>query len=223
MPVRIKKGDLRQFLVDGEYDRLLDWAKTVRNPQRFLMSLAYDPDPNVKWGSILAIGKVARILADDDIDKVRELIRRQLWLMNDESGGLGWSSPEIIGEILVNVPELIDEYGALLLAFLKEEPFERGSHWAVFRIASIKPQIYLKKAGEIAKSLNSSDSTILLSTVLALEKIDPNRLKDDLHRLMLDSSTIEFFDIDSGELRKTSLKETISGLIANGSFSGFAA
>ena len=91
--------------------------------------------------------------------------------MNDESGGVGWHSPDIIGEILVNVPSLIDEFGDLLLAYLKEEPFERGIHRAILKVASINPEPFRNYTSLITKSLDSDDPEIRTCTINILEKI----------------------------------------------------
>ena len=77
--------------------------------------------------------------------------------MNDESGGLGWHAPELIGEILVNVPDLIPEYANVLMSFLHEEPFERGTHCAVYRAASVEPKPFTERASELLDSLKDPD------------------------------------------------------------------
>ena len=137
MSVRAHKGEIRELLERRDTERLLDWAGSMRNPRRTLLSLTYDASELIRWRAIEAIGKVCAQDAASNPDKVRDFVRRLLWLMNDESGGLGWRSPEIIGEILVNVPDFIKEFGALLPAYLVEEPFEAGAHLALYRVAQI--------------------------------------------------------------------------------------
>ena len=39
-------------------------------------------------------------LADSDMEAARVIMRRLMWNLNDESGGIGWGSPEAMGEIL---------------------------------------------------------------------------------------------------------------------------
>ena len=165
------KRKIADLLLKNNIDDVLRWASSARNGLRVLLSLAYDTDENIRNCSIEAIGKFSEILAKDNIEKVRDLIRRQFWLMNDESGGVGWHSPDIIGEILVNVPSLIDEFGDLLLAYLKEEPFERGIHRAILKVASINPEPFRNYTSLITKSLDSDDPEIRTCTINILEKI----------------------------------------------------
>ena len=80
--------------------------------------------------------------------------------MNDESGGPGWFVPEMIGRILMNVIMLIREYTQLLMAFLKEKPFKRGSHLEIYRVASVIPKPFVDRVNELTESLNQPDYTI---------------------------------------------------------------
>ncbi len=57
------------------------------------------------------------------------------------------------GEILVNVPVLIQNTADLLPSFLKGEPFEQGTHPAIYRVASVDSKSFLKSAAELSKSV----------------------------------------------------------------------
>ena len=208
-----RKSKVKELLRERDYDNLQKWAKNMRNPQRTLLSLAYDTDELIRWRAIEAIGKVAQIQAESDIEKVRDLIRRLLWLMNDESGGLGWHSPEIIGEILVNVPFLIDEFGELLLAYLKEEPFERGCHLAVYRVASVNPKPYIKRVSELIESLNDSDPFIQLYTAMALEKVRPEIFRKATVKMLSDESRLTIYDFNTGMLKNVTIEQIVKQIL----------
>jgi hypothetical protein len=207
------KTKVKKLLIQRDLDGILHWANTTRNPQRVLFSLVYDANELVKWRAIEATGKVAVILAKKGYEKIRNLIRQQLWLMNDESGGLGWHSPEIIGEILVNVPPLIYEYGQLLMAFFKEEPFERGSHLAVYRVASINPKLYAYKTKDLIASLNQPDKYIQAYTILALGEIDSGQVKKVEKSFSNDTEKIQIYDFKTGQLVSTDLKRIVEKVL----------
>ena len=68
-------------------------------------------------------------------EKVREYIRSLLWLLNDESGGIGWSAPETIAETIVSIPELLEPYGSIMIACAFEgSSLFNGSLWAIGRL-----------------------------------------------------------------------------------------
>ena len=127
MSLQTRKKVIRKVLSNRDFKEIREWTVSERNPLRTLLSFTYDSDELMRRRAVEAIGLVADHRARKNLEKVRDFIRRLLWLMNDESGGLARLAPEMIGEILVNVPSLIDEYGPLLFSFLQEEPFERGS------------------------------------------------------------------------------------------------
>ena len=106
----------------------------IRELQRKL----YDPDELVAWRAVEEMGRAARELS---LEAVRELLRRTLWSMNDESGGLLWKGPEVIGAVLANVPALCGEFGPILAGFLEEEPFRAGTRWALWRISAVAPEV----------------------------------------------------------------------------------
>ncbi|MCK5124658.1 MAG: hypothetical protein KAR42_00235 [candidate division Zixibacteria bacterium] len=205
MSNRIHKAKVKELLIQRDFKGVLDWAISIRNPQRVLLSLTYDANELVKWRAIEAIGKVAAIQSENDYEKVRNIIRQQFWLMNDESGGLGWHAPEIIGEILVNVPSLIEEYGEILLSFLQEEPFEIGSHIAIYRIASVNPKPFIKRVHELTGSLNQPDKHIRAYTILALGEIDPEQIRMVEKEFVSEAEEIRIYDFKTSQLKTTDL------------------
>ena len=187
------------------------WATDDRTPMRTLSSLLFDPDPLLAWRAVESLGKVAAIVANDNIELVKRQLRSLLWLMNDESGGVCWNAPEAIGEIIHNVPSQMDEFGIILPAFFKEEPFERGSRWAVARIAPIKPDSFLSAIPELEQSLNSEDIYIKAFSIMALKAIGKKSDDSFNQKLVDDQSLVTIYDYDSGELKELSISQIASG------------
>ena len=79
-----------------------------------LFSFLYEGNPVIKWNAVMAMGAVVSLLAEEDMEAARTIIRRLMWNLNDESGGIGWGSPEAMGEILANKDGLADEYHKIL-------------------------------------------------------------------------------------------------------------
>jgi len=218
----IEKSKVKELLIQKDLEALKGWIKTVRNPQRVLFSLAYDTDELVRWRAIEAIGQVTVLWSKHGYKKIKNLIRQQLWLMNDESGGLGWHSPEIIGEILVNVPALIEEYGPMLLSYLDEEPFERGSHLAIYRVAKIDPKPFVDKVDPLIVSLRRSDNYIRAFMIMALGEIAPTQLKENLKKLDSDSEQITIYNFETGLMEITDIDQIRKQVFADKNISNSA-
>jgi hypothetical protein len=134
------KGQVRELLTKGDLGAVVSLVGRSPGGMRELRMLLLEPEDLIRWRAIQAIGKVMAVKAGRDLEAVREEVRRLLWSMSDESGNFLPHAPEAIGEILANVPPLIDEFAAVLFSFIEEEPFERGVHWAIARISQIAPR-----------------------------------------------------------------------------------
>ncbi|NLC76028.1 MAG: hypothetical protein GX750_00145 [Clostridia bacterium] len=72
----------------------------------------------------------------------RETIRRHIWAMNDESGNMDWSAPEIIAEIVAAQPILFEEFASIMIeAALKEPVFYPRLKKAVKVLAGTDPKL----------------------------------------------------------------------------------
>jgi len=213
MGVVARKAEIREFLANREYDAVLAWSRSVRSPQRVLFSLALDADEVIAWRAVECIGQVAGIEAEENLERIRDMIRRLFWLMNDESGGLGWRSPEMIGEILVNVPSLIEEFGLLLTAYFHEEPFERGSYLAVARIAAVNPQPFTGIIPDLREALVGHDAVIRCHAATALWNIDSSDNPSVIEPLKRDSSPVTFYDYKRGIPVETTVGRFIESLM----------
>ena len=211
MPLREHKAATLEMLQRRDLDGLVAWSKTVRSPFRLLLSHAYSQDELIRWRTVEAVGRVAGRLGRDDLEPVRELVRRLLWLMNDESGGLCRIAPELIAETLGRVPQLIPEYAGILPSFLIEEPFERGTHWALWRLSCLQPELFAKDAAKIRASLNDPDPAIRAYSVLALGKIGEALNQEVSSRLNEDASELTLYDLNDGQLSRV----TVGALIGH--------
>ena len=58
-------------------------------------------DDIVRWRAISAMGIVVSEMADGgEVESARIILRRMMWNLNDESGGIGWGCPEAMGDII---------------------------------------------------------------------------------------------------------------------------
>ncbi len=66
-----------------------------------LFSAICSVDETCKWHGVSSFGFVVSRLAVKDIEAARIIMRRFLWSLNDESGGIGWGAPEAMAEIML--------------------------------------------------------------------------------------------------------------------------
>ncbi|VAW36428.1 HEAT [hydrothermal vent metagenome] len=107
-----------------------------------LFSCLCSVEERVKWFAVSAMGRAVTALAGKELEDARVVMRRFMWMLNDESGGIGWGAPEAMAEVMSCEPRLASEYGHILVAFMREdgfflelEPLQRGLMWGLGRMA----------------------------------------------------------------------------------------
>lgn len=210
------KQQLRSLLENRDLEGLARWADGRKKGITALLALLlYETDELIRWRCVEGLGLLAVDLAPRGLEQLRDIVRRLLWTMNDESGNVGWFAPEAIGEILANVPRLAREYAGLLPNFLAEEPFERGTHWAMVRVArkNIAGPAGLKFIEEgadvLLKSLEDKDAFTRAHAALALRRL--GRLTGaPAAAVENDQEPLSVYDFDTGRMIET----TVAGLLA---------
>ena len=202
-----RKRDIRQDLINRDLQALEKKARSDKSILRTLSSMLYDKELLVRWRSIEALGRASKIIAEYEVEKIRRQIRRILWLMNDESGGLCWNGPEAIGEIVYNIRGLIYEYGPILISFLSEEPFEAGTRRAISRVGAASPEIFEESIILMVKSLESTVPEVRAFSIKALNALEDTSFYNEVKALKDDLSPVEDYDFITGELKKITVSE----------------
>lgn len=172
-------------------------ARAVVNP---LFSFFYNSDELIKWRAVTAMGVVVSNLADNDMESARVIMRRLIWNLNDESGGIGWGSPEAMGEIMARHEGLAKEYHKILLSYImpdgnyiEHEILQRGVLWGIGRLAHARPNLVKDFAHLLCPYMESPDPALrgLASWTAGLFDCETtNRL---LKRLENDQATLTFY------------------------------
>ena len=156
---------LRHLLKSPDFEealRTLDIEpKTAISP---LLSFLYETDDLARGKAIRAIGYTVSMMAESSPESARNIMRRLIWSLNDESGGIGWGAPEAMGEIMGQNEILAREYYRILISYIDENgnplengPLERGVLWGIGRLARSRPELTREAIGPVLKQLTSAD------------------------------------------------------------------
>ena len=136
-------------------------ARKAINP---LFSFLCSPDELLKWRAVAAMGEVVDRLAGTDMESARVIMRRYMWQLNDESGGIGWGCPEAMGEIMARNDNLADEFWCILISYirpdgnyLEHEVLQRGVLWGVGRLAHARPKLLKTSVEYLHPYMQSGD------------------------------------------------------------------
>ena len=82
-----------------------------------LLSLLVTTNEDLKNRVVKSFGEVVSQLAEDDIESARIVMRRLMLSVTEESGGIGWNTPEAMGEIMARSEQLAKEYHKILISY----------------------------------------------------------------------------------------------------------
>jgi hypothetical protein len=184
-------------------------GRQVVNP---LFSLFYSPSELIRWRAITAMGAVVSMLAEQDVEQARAVMRRLMWNLNDESGGIGWGSPEAMGEIMARHEQLAAEYHPILISYIRPEGnyiehpmLQRGVLWGLGRLTQVRPRLLRDEAHLLLPYLEADDVDLrgLAAWTSGMLGAEPTRSM--LERLKGDTGRLNLFC--DGRLRTTTVAE----------------
>ena len=132
-----------------------------------LFPFLYHGEREIRRRAVVALGYAVAELAERDMDESRNVIRRLMWNLNDESGGIGWGSPEAMSEILARHEGLAREYAHILASYTREggnylenEILQQGLLWGIGRVLRRWPDLIRKAELHLVPYLASGDPCV---------------------------------------------------------------
>lgn len=172
-------------------------------------------DETVRWHAVTSLGPVVADLADRDMEGARIIMRRLMWSLNDESGGIGWGAPEAMGEIMACHGGLAEEYAHVLIACMREDGFflelemlQRGLMWGLGRLAQVRPSLLIKRnaSAYLLSYLNSTDTAVRGLAAWTLGLLEAKEAIPGLEKLCTDNGRVKHF------LNRSLIEDTVAGL-----------
>ncbi|NVM24029.1 MAG: HEAT repeat domain-containing protein [Desulfobacterales bacterium] len=172
-------------------------ARQVINP---LFSFLLSSDEETKWRAVTAMGAVVASLAEKDMESARVVVRRLMWSLNDESGGIGWGAPEAMGEIIASHAGLAKEYANVMISyvrkdgnFLEYEPLQRGAVWGIGRVAQVRLDLVQDALPHLLPYLESADAPLRGLAAWTLGLLGAGGARLHLEALLRDEARISVY------------------------------
>lgn len=174
-----------------------------------LISLTYDADPLVGWRAVEALGAVAERLADEDLPAGRDLLRRLMWLITEESGGICWRAPEAMAEIAARRPDVYGAYAPIVAHLLLEtaeedlEHFRPGILWGIGRLGGAAAGVVDDVLPAVVAALGLPDPQVRGLAAWCLGRMGRTRPLVARPELRTDAGGVELYE--DGALRRTTV------------------
>jgi len=177
-----------------------------------LIGLLYHGEARVRWHAVAALGQVVGRLADEDLEAARVVMRRLMWSLNDESGGIGWGAPEAMAEIMAHHERLACEYACILVSylnpdgnFLEHAGLQQGVLWGLGRLALTQPGLVAAAVPFIRPYLSSPQDKLRGTAAWAAGHLRAAAAQAALQALLGDRTRVTIFD--QGRLTERSIGE----------------
>ena len=222
------KRKVLTLLKSKDFDRALKEicrlpSLMVINP---LFSFLYNKDETIKWATVVAMGVIVGKLADKDMESARVIMRRLMWNLNDESGGIGWGSPEAMGEIMAGHEGLAKEYAHILLSYTREdgnylenEGLQRGLLWGIGRLSETRPELVKDAAAYLMPYMESPDAGVRGHAAWVMGLLGVEEARSGLELLTGDNAAFQMMQDRQVVVRRINdlAKEALERLSSTGS------
>lgn len=169
----IIKREVENLLRKRDFQRLLELCETHRHYWQEVRYRLYDLDEVLRWSAIETVAKLMKQWWDaGNEEKVRIYIRTLFWSLNDESGGIGWSSAQTIAEIIAINPVLIAPYGSMMISHcIDEPPLLKGCLWGIGRMGGLIGGSLKAFKDEILEVFTGDDVDVLGTAAWAMGEV----------------------------------------------------
>ena len=216
------KARIGQLLGRDDFQNALETIRSIPGRQAVnpLFSLFYSGDEVLRWRAVTAMGAVVGHMADTAMESARVVMRRLMWNLNDESGGIGWGSPEAMGEITAVHAGLAGEFASILISyinpdgnFLEHELLQRGSLWGVGRLAHARPLLAKPATPFLTAFFDSPDPYLRGTAIWAAAPILNDTMRPLIRTRLSDTAPLRLY-------RQMQIMETTVGNLAKAALDG---
>jgi hypothetical protein len=179
---------------------LRKWPR--RRLLRNLLGSLCEGDERRKGRAVFTIGLLTAELAREDTEEARELMRRLMWSLNEESGSSGWGAPEAMAEIMAVHEGLAEEYAHMLVSYMREDgnylenPFlQRDLLRGVGRLSGARPELMKKHGADLhlRSFLQSTDRVVQGLAAWCTGILEIEEARPDLEALVNEETEIVLY------------------------------
>ena len=224
---RASKRQVSEILTSDNWEERLDELTRLPVMQviNTLIASLCDSDETIKWRVITATGIVVSRLADDNLESARIILRRLMWSLNSESGGIGWGAPEAMAEIMACHNTLAHEFARIFTSyaipdgdnFLELPALQRGVLWGLGRLSQVRPELVSDATAALPFFLASDDATVRGLGAWTAGILKRTEVRTYLEKLLDDGIEIRIYidrtlqKLRVGELADEALKRIDAG------------
>jgi hypothetical protein len=145
-----------------------------------------------------AFGLAVAEMANAEMESARNVMRRLMWSLNDESGGIGWAAPQAMAEVMVRHEAIALEYHKVFISYLdprgnylEYSMLQRNLLMAFIRAASARPGLFTAAHGLIPAYLDADDPQVRAIAAWACGALHITEADESLRALLNDTAAVD--------------------------------
>lgn len=152
-----------------------------------------------------ALGHTVAHLASTEPETARNVIRRFMWHMNEDSGNIGWGIPDAFAECLAESELLAESYHRILISYIMDlghadnycdhDVLRRSCYWAVGRLAEVRPEMCEGARPWLRKGLLDVDSICRGMAAWVLSKLPQDMMDAPALRRLAEAGNEDMCEI----------------------------
>lgn len=147
------KGRVMELLQTADRVRLEELAVVEPRAMRYLVGRLWDPDEGLRRRAAAAVGAAAAVHRELG----KDVLRRLLWALNDESACNGVCGLAAIGEIGARAPDLVEDFVGPVASLAWDDGLRVEILRALARIAEVAPELVAPFRAEVTRWVDLDD------------------------------------------------------------------
>jgi HEAT repeat protein len=196
---KTKRDQIIQLLSAGDIPAVADLTATTGGVVTILLQMLFEPDSLQHWRATEAIGYIGKIQPK----RIKEIIPRLLWSLNEDSASFGWGAAAVLGEIGRNNYKIVEDIILMLFNFLEEDFTREGMLWGLGRLGQTHPQVVQQAAPRIRACLADANPQVRTYAAWCLGVIGEQQAAAELRQLTADPQPVKLYE--AGNLKKTTV------------------
>lgn len=211
MEMRIDyRKEVAEYLKTQNYNAIVEMgrennARALRYVQMYIWG---DYRNEQRWHAIMALEVLAKNYAADYDETYRNIIRRAVWAMADESGNVPWAAPEMMAAVIKAKPQQYREFITIMITNGLDSPMcHLGVLWSIGHLGADYLQEIAPHMDRIMKFLDQTDGELRGTAVWALKQLQYEPAFDKINSMENDVTKVWIFE--EGRLQQKSIGQVI--------------
>lgn len=230
--LRSKKKELKALLSNPDWRQALPEIADMGMPATGALFSFLLLAPELAHRAAVALGMTVAKIYERNPEAARNVIRRFMWHMNEDSGNIGWGIPCAFAETLAHSRGLAKEYAHILISYVMDlgsveygvadnycdhAALRRDCFWAVGRLARAWPDLTEKARPWLVRGLSDEDSICRGMAAWALGELGPTLMEAPaLNKVALSHDEDECAVFESYHMRRATVSELAKEALEKG-------